>query len=125
MSLGEVPVIHRILDALPGVDKVSVDVLGKTATIVHAPRLSSPTVLMDALNKGGLKASIIACVAASSGKLLSLRTELSPLTATADNKHHNNVATPVANVTTATTNTNTVTTATPNNNNNHHNNRHY
>ena len=48
----EVPIIHRILDALPGVDTVSVDVLGKTATIVHVARLSSPGVLMDALNKG-------------------------------------------------------------------------
>lgn len=62
----EVPIVHRVLNTLPGIENVNVDVLSKTATIVHISRLSSPTALMDSLNQASLKASIISCVLASS-----------------------------------------------------------
>jgi Cd2+/Zn2+-exporting ATPase len=69
----EVPIIHKMLDRLNGIENVSVDVLGKSATIVHFASISSPQSLADALNSAGLKSSIISCVLASADNSSSMR----------------------------------------------------
>jgi hypothetical protein len=60
----EAVIINKLFDRHSGVDKVSVDVLGRTCTVQHFPQKIPPSALLDLLNNKGLRASIISCTLA-------------------------------------------------------------
>ncbi|KAL4854718.1 Cadmium/zinc-transporting ATPase HMA2 [Chlorella vulgaris] len=54
----EAPLIHSILDTMPGVRNVEVAVMTQTVTVVHDAALAPPAVLVAALNGAMLEASL-------------------------------------------------------------------
>ncbi|GAB4817246.1 hypothetical protein N2152v2_004292 [Parachlorella kessleri] len=54
----EVPIIHNVLDKLPGVHQVEVAVVTRTVLVRHAPALICPATLVAALNEAQLEASL-------------------------------------------------------------------
>ena len=60
----EAVIINKLLGGRPGVEKISVDVLGRTCTVEHFPQRIPPSVLLDLLNNKSLRATIISCTLA-------------------------------------------------------------
>lgn len=54
----QVPIIHNVLDRLPGVQSVDVAVVTKAVAVRHAPALTCPSTLVAALNEAQLGASL-------------------------------------------------------------------
>ncbi|XP_058073762.1 cadmium/zinc-transporting ATPase HMA2-like [Magnolia sinica] len=54
----EAAIIHKILNPLPGIENVSVNVSAKTATIVHDPTLIPASQIVNSLNDARLNAEI-------------------------------------------------------------------
>ena len=55
----EVPVIEKALGVLPGVQQVSVNVIGKKATVQHDAALTPPQTLADALTRCGMRTTVV------------------------------------------------------------------
>ena len=59
----EALVINKMFERLPGVNKTSVDVLGRTCVVEHISKIVSPSTLLDMLNEKGLRSVLISCSA--------------------------------------------------------------